>query len=210
MLKASPAQLYSLAQFLDFSLLLHSCSPLCITLKCIDSDYIPLLSRPHPASSQLFCAKTKAKSSIQEFITSWKETRGYHVLKLDLLQYKCHLENNTLQANNCQAGWTDLLKYVEINLALTLWCPWRLGSSAFRCPSLSQPQDQPSLCSHFWRKRLYLAGRARARARQAGSLSPCSPLLIGQMGSGTLSSAIKARCPTLVTEHFLSMNDHFR
>lgn len=99
-----------------------------------------------------------------------KETRSFYGLKLGLLQYKYHLANNTLQANNYQVGWTDLLQYVEISLPPIFWYPWRLGPSAFHCLSFSQPQ--PSLCSHFWRKRLSLPGRARARARQAGSLPP--------------------------------------
>lgn len=46
-----------------------------------------------------------------------KETSIFRGLNL---QYKYDLENNTLQANNCQVSWINLLKYVEIFcLALT-------------------------------------------------------------------------------------------
>lgn len=101
-------------------------------------------------------------------------------------------------------GWTDLLKYMEINLPPTLWCPWRLGPSVFCCLSLSQPQR--SLCSHFWRKRLSFAGRARARARQADQNRH---LLQGKQ-SCTLSSAIKSSHPTLAKTHIFDTDNSFR
>lgn len=39
-----------------------------VCLKCIDSNHTRLVSRLQPASLQIFCANTKVKSSIQEFL----------------------------------------------------------------------------------------------------------------------------------------------
>lgn len=119
----------------------------------------------------------------------WKETRSSCGLKLGLLQYKYHLENNSLQENKCQVGWTDLLKYVEISLPPTLQVPSRLGPSAFAALPSCSPSTSPAYAVTFGER---------------GCL-----LLAGQTRSCTFSSATKPRCPTLVRKHTLGMDEHF-
>lgn len=83
----------------------------------------------------------------------------FYGLNLGLVQYKYDLENNTLQANNCQVPWINLPKYVEISLCCTSQCPQRGDPSAFCCLSSHSPSSSPASAAIFGEIACPLLGR---------------------------------------------------